>query len=198
VTLRGRLDAPFLWPGLTLPAGPLGVDLAFVGGAAPAVSSIALRSADQAPLDGLDGVSQPVRAVEALIDVLVDVAVRVEALPGEDLWVRIMPGLSATLPANALVVFDADTRGPAERPRLNRPLVVSIGGAGLSVRLPGARWVRILASVAIRRASLAPDGAVELHGVGIGLRRASHHLSDLVRRHPHFARVRSFLLDRDG
>jgi hypothetical protein len=80
--------------------------------------------------------------------------------------------------------------------------VVSVDGAGLSIRLPGARWVHALRSIAIRRASLAPDGHVELHGhgappfsqaVGAGLRHASHHLSEMVRTSPRFAGVRAFL-----
>ncbi|MEZ4239099.1 MAG: hypothetical protein R3F59_23690 [Myxococcota bacterium] len=196
LAVRGRLDAPFHWPELTVPAGPVTLDVAFRGGAQPVLTSVRIQGAGEATVD-VSGVASPGRAVEALLDALHDLEVIVEAQPGEDLWVRMMPGLSALIPGDAPVHAEAHSIGPPDRPRLSRPLVVSFGGAGLSVRLPGARWVKILAAVAIRRASLAPDGAVELDGSGFGLRRASHHLSDLVRRHPHFARVRSFLADRE-
>lgn len=209
--------APFDHGGLVLPPGPVTVELGFVtsrpeglsgavtpapGAPVPSLSHVGLVSRGiRVALDGL--AAGPLPAIEGLLDHLHDISVRVEAMPGEDLWVRFLPGLSATIPGDAMVTCEAHTTGPPDAPRLNRSLVVSVGGAGLSVRLPGSRWLRILASVAIRRASLAPDGAVELHGapgtldraVGFGLRHASHHLSDLVRRHPQFARVRTFLSD---
>ncbi|MEQ1505329.1 MAG: hypothetical protein ABMB14_24065 [Myxococcota bacterium] len=199
--MSGRLPDEFRWPGIApIPPGPVELIVGFVGGPAPSVAEIRL-TAGAAPID-LAPLAHPLHAVGPLIDLLHDPKVRVEAQPGGTLWVRIAPGLSATIPGEGAVTLEAEAVGPPDRPRLNKPLIASIGGTGLSIRLPGSRWLRILASVAIRRASLSPDGAVELHGtapgsldraVGVGLRHASHHLSDLVRKHPQFARVRTFL-----
>lgn len=194
-----------------LPVGPVRVELVFVGGAVPRVPEIrVLAGALQLVLvDGLvhdDGATRPLARpldpIDALLDCLHDPSVRVEARPSEDLWIKVAPGLTAALPAGGTITVEAATTGPPESPRLRRSLVVSVGGAGLSIRLPGSRWLKVLASIAIRRASLAPDGGVELLGsatgrlngaVGVGLRHASHHLSDLVRQSPQFARVRTFL-----
>jgi hypothetical protein len=217
VLLAGRLQAPFLWeesegePAFALPPGPVQVQLSFVGGAAPRVPEIDVTAGTH-HLVLVEGrvhdagaahpLARPMSAIEALLDALHDPSVRVEARPSEDLWIKIAPGLSATLPASGTITVEAATTGPPDAPRLRRSLVVSVGGTGLSIRLPGSRWLKVLASLAIRRASLAPDGGVELLGsasgrlngaVGVGLRQASHHLSDLVRKSPQFARVRTFL-----
>jgi hypothetical protein len=198
-------------PGVDLPAGPVSVEMYFVGGATPTVRELrclapplVLTIEDhKLRLGGQEvATTAPLAAVEGLLDHLHDLAVRVEAVAGNELWVKLAPGLAATIPPRATVTVDAATRGPPNRPRLRRPLVVSVGGAGLSIRLPGSRWLKALASVAIRGASLAPDGEVELTGhssgaldrvVGAGLRKTSSHLSELVRRSPQFAQVRSFL-----
>jgi hypothetical protein len=192
--------------------GPVYEQLAFAGGAEPRVPEVRI---DGGPVmlvfvDGLvyDGGSQPwpvpepLKVIDALLDALHDPSAHVEARPSEDLIVKIAPGMSAALPAGVTITVDAETSGPPDHPVLRRSFVVSVGGAGLSIRLPGSRWLKVLASIAIRRASLAPNGVVELHGhasggldgaVGAGLRHASHHLSDLVKRSPQFARVRTFL-----
>jgi hypothetical protein len=216
VSLAGHLVAPFRWqsgeePAFELPAGPVFIQLQFAGGPTPRVPEIRVQAdpLDLVLVDGLvhDGddrraLAHPMEAIEAVMDEVHDPSVRVEARPSEDLWVKLAPGLSAAIPAGGTITVEAATTGPPESPRLRRSLVVSVGGAGLSIRLPGSRWLAVLASIAIRRASLAPDGGVELHGhassglngaVGVGLRHASHHLSDLVRKSPQFARVRTFL-----
>jgi hypothetical protein len=198
-------------PGIELPAGPVSLQLQFTGGAAPTVRELRCVApplvltiqGQELRLGGQEvATAAPLAAVEALLDHLHDLAVRVEAVAGDELWVKLAPGVAATIPSRATVTVDAATCGPPERPRLLRPLVVSVGGAGLSIRLPGSRWLKALASVAIRGASLAPDGEVELTGhtggtldrvVGAGLRRTSNHLSELVRRSPQFAQVRTFL-----
>jgi hypothetical protein len=217
VVLSGRLVAPFRWcedgdAAFELPTGPIRVELVFVGGQTPRVPEVRLQSEDlvlvlvdgQVHGQGPEPVpaTRPMDAIQALVDELHDPSVRVEARPSEDLWVKLAPGLSASLPAGGTITVEAAAIGAPDHPRLRRSLVVSVGGAGLSIRLPGSRWLAVLASVAIRSASLAPDGGVELHGhasgrlngaVGVGLRQASHHLSDLVRKSPQFARVRKFL-----
>jgi hypothetical protein len=212
VQITGQTHAPVAFaPGVEIPAGPVSIELQFVGGAAPTVRELRCLAAPliltiedhKLRLGGQEvGTAVPMDAVEGLLDHLHDLAVRVEAVAGDELWVKIAPGVAATIPSRATITVDAATRGPPNRPRLRRPLVISVGGAGLSIRLPGSRWLKALASVAIRGASLAPDGEVELTGhgpgaldrvVGAGLRKTSSHLSELVRRSPQFAKVRSFL-----
>ncbi|MEQ1565926.1 MAG: hypothetical protein ABMA64_09840 [Myxococcota bacterium] len=219
VAFNGRLHAPLRWdgvaPGVDLPAGPLRLRFSFSGGdgraVLPAVASIEIV-ADGVRVEIIDKIAQvgtelrtpsaPVEALGALVDQLADPEIHVRARPAEALVLKLAPGVSASIPANAAIVLEAKARGPAERPRLVAPLVVSVGGTGLSIRLPGVRWVTTIASVGIRQASLAPDGGVELFGhaappferaVDAGLRHASHHLSELVRTNPRFAGVRSFL-----
>jgi hypothetical protein len=222
VALSGRLERPFEWlglhPSVLLPAGSVRVRFAFSGGATPAVASIEVVG-ERVLVEVIDGIGRmsagtlaqefrevraPMDAVLDLVDALCDPSIHVRVRPAEGLLLKLAPGVTATVPANAAVVIEAQSRGPAERPRLVSPLVVSVGGTGLSIRLPGSRWVATLASVGIRQASLAPDGEVELTGhapppferaVGVGLKHASHQLSELVRTNPRFAGVREFLQD---
>lgn len=213
VHLSGRVTEPASFASglVPIPAGPLTLDLWFSGGASPEITNLRCVSAQHVieisegttSLDGAPlSIPAPIAAVEELLDHLHDLTVTVEAIAGGELWIKIVSGFVAHIPPETPVSVDAATRGPPNKPRLVRPLVVSVGGTGLSIRLPGSRWLKALASLAIRSASLAPDGAVELTGhgsgaldrvVGAGLRHTSSHLSDLVRRSPQFARVRSFL-----
>lgn len=194
-----------------IPKGDVEIRLLFSGGTHPEITELRCAAESltiefverRVTVNGEEAaIETPLVAVEELLDHLYDLSVHVEAIAGSELWIKIAPGLQATIPAAASVAVDAATRGPPNRPRLVRSLVLSVGGTGLSIRLPGSRWLKALASIAIRSASLAPDGAVELTGhgpsaldrvVGAGLRHTSSHLSELVRRAPQFARVRSFL-----
>lgn len=198
-----------------IPPGRVTVELGFSGGASPEVRELrctggAVRLEHAHGRTSLNDAELPLLAplavVEELLDHLHDLTVHVEAIAGDELWVKFAPGFQATIPSRATVTVDAATRGEPSRPRLSRPFVVSVGGAGLSIRLPGSRWLKALASVSLRKASLAPDGEVELTGhgagaldrvVGAGLRHTSSHLSELVRRSPQFAKVRSFLSEED-
>lgn len=213
VQISGRTVEPvtFASSQIAIPPGPISLDLWFDGGGTPTVTALRCvaapliieMSGQKTVVNDVEiSLEEPLIAVEELLDHLHDLVVHVEAIAGDELWIKLAPGFQATIPSHATITVDAATRGAPNRPRLVRALVISVGGTGLSIRLPGSRWLRALASVAIRGASLAPDGMVELTGhsngtldrvVGAGLRHTSNHLSDLVRRSPQFARVRSFL-----
>lgn len=202
VRLKGHLPTAVAWPVATppldLPAGPVEVRFAFTGRPELAVAWVEvltptpLRVAEPTSLD----------AVEGLLDRLHDLEMSAEVHTDQDLLVRTQPGLEGVIPAGGTVRVAVHTEGPPQAPILQGPLSVTVGGAGVRLGLSRARWLVALADLRIRSATLHPDGAVHLESgatglvdraMGRGLQHASTALSELVRRSPKFARVRSFL-----
>lgn len=203
VLLQGHLAEPWSWPltgePVELPAGPVEVSFTFAGGPVLTVPRVELRLPFVRTFDG-DGLR--LDAVEDLLDVLHDLRMSAVVHTDQDLLVRTQPGLEGVIPAGGTVRAEVRTGGPPEAPILEGPLSVTVGGAGVRLGLSRARWLVALADLRIRSATLHPDGAVHLDGgaaslmdraVGRGLQHASSTLSELVRRSPKFARVRSFL-----
>ncbi len=190
--LEGRLVTPLELDldseVLSLVAGPLRVAVTFLGGPEPRLTEVRIqgevRPAGPGAVDGL----------RVLLDHVHDARVDAHAWSDVDLVVKLGHGLEARLPAGELVTLRAITQGPPDDPRLVEILDANIGGAGVRFSLQRARWLSSLARVHIHRASLHPTGRVDFEGRGRGLlRTASHHVSDLIRRSPRFARVRRLL-----
>lgn len=217
--VSGRSERRELPGGVHLEGGEVELALTFVGGAAPQVAELgvvgALRwgertgtaldaDARRALLDGVD-VGGPLRLdvfAEAVVAGLSDVNARVEAVPDGEVLVKFQHGVHAVLSPRALVVVEGAAAGPPGSLRLAGPLVMTVNGEGLRLSHERFRRLSSLASVRIEGASLHPDGEVRLWGganamldrvVQGGLERASARLSDLIRRSPRFARVRTFL-----
>lgn len=219
VRIAGRTEGGPLGDDLWLEPGEVELALNFVGGARPEIVELALiggirvgeRIGSALDLDAtqrlLDGdpvdLSTPAdRIAEQLVATLHDVSARVDLLPDGDLLVKFQHGVQAMLSAKAVVSVEGTANGPPSALRLSRPLVMAVDGDGMRISHERFHRLASLASVRIEGASLHPDGEVRLRGVAHavldrvvqgGLDRASQRLSDLVRRSPRFARVRSFL-----
>lgn len=140
--------------------------------------------------------------VEAVLEGLSDVAAWVEAFPDGELIVKFPAGVQASLSGSAVVTLEGAAEGPPGHLRLSQPLQMRVDGEGLCLTHRRFHRLANLASVRIEEAVLHPNGEVRLRGgangalnrvVRGGLKRASARLSDLVRRSPRFARVRTFL-----
>lgn len=190
--LEGRLVAPLDLDLdgelVALGAGPARVAVSFLGGPEPRLTEVHVQGVRRRAGAGA------VDALRGLLDHVHDARVDARAWSDVDLVVKLGHGLEARLPAGELVTLRAVTLGPPDDPRLVEVLDANIGGAGVRFSLERARWLTSLARVNIHRASLHPSGQVDLEGRGLGLlRTASHHVSDLIRRSPRFARVRALL-----
>lgn len=205
--------------GLTLGIGAsmLRFDLAFSAG--PEIAMLAIEgelTVDGRPVRHLvlepgsateDGVQRPCdvridRLLEVLVDRLGDVEVAAEALPDGELLVRFGTGLEVSIPASATLAVRGASVGPPNALRMSAPLVVSVDGAHVRIGVRHLRWLGALARIRVHRATLHPDGSVQLEGgarsgidgaVRSGLTQVSARLSTLVRSSPRFARVRAFL-----
>ncbi|MEZ4318259.1 MAG: hypothetical protein R3F61_12185 [Myxococcota bacterium] len=200
-------------------AGPLEVAFTFEGGEDPSLLAVALvgdvtfegrsgaeldADCEGTQLDGVDS-SGPIRlevVLEALLLGLSDLSAWAEVFPDGELLVKFQHGVQVAISANATVRLEGASLGSPGSLRLSEPLVLSVDGEGL--RLSHRRFHRLasLADIRIEGASLHPDGEVTLRGgantaldrvVRGGLKRAGARLSELVKRSPRFARVRSFL-----
>lgn len=216
--LQGCLPGTTL-PGGLVATGPIELAFTFVGGPSPTLQALALvgeldladrhgtaldLDAERALLDGTE-VAFPVRLdrlVEAVVDQLADVAVWVEVVPQGELLVKFQHGVQALLRSDAVVTLTGAAEGPPGSLTLSQPVVMEVDGGGFQLSHQRFRRLSSLASLRLEGASLLPDGEVRLRGgagsgldrvVRGGLEKASARLSDLVRRSPRFARVRSFL-----
>jgi len=207
---------------VTIAPGPVCGRVDFEGGGPPSLLAAALDAtqltvgtvqgrtlAAAGDVVGLDDTSLPALRMdlllEALLDHLHDLSVEVAAWPGQDLLVKLSGGVEATVGATDVVTLKGTTRGAPGQPLLDAPLVCTVGGSGLRVSHQKLRWLSTLAKVRIQEASLHPCGRVDLqadtrvglHRMGRGLDRVSQRLSEVVRRSPRFARVRTFLQTLD-
>lgn len=219
VRLRGRVDGRELADGVSVGAGEIEVAFTFEGGEQPAFLAIALvgdvrylelRGAeldvdcDGVQLDGVD-VGPPVRmdrVIESLLMGLSDVVAWLEVFPRGELLVKFQHGVQVAISHNAVVRLEGAAVGSPGSLRLCEPLVLSVDGEGLRLSHRRFRRLAALADIRVEGAALHPDGEVTLKGganaaldrvVRGGLKRASARLSELVRRSPRFARVRTFL-----
>ncbi len=219
VRLKGTVDARPLVGDIAVDAGSLEVAFTFEGGEDPVILALAIEGSVQrdgiagtsldADAEGtaLDGVrlDAPIRLdklLEALLHGLSDVDAWTELIPRGELLVKFQHGVQVAVSADAVVHAEGSAEGSPGALRLSRPLVLKVGGEGLRLSHRRFRRLSSLADIRIEGASLHPDGEVRLRGgantaldrvVRGGLKRASARLSELVRRSPRFARVRSFL-----
>jgi hypothetical protein len=168
---------------------------------------VRLDEAQVAPLDAAVGLGPLLRG---LVDRLAHVWVSARAEPDGELLLQLGHGVQVHIPEGVVLTVQGASQGPATELLLCEPLVVGFGGDGLRLSHDQFRMLSRLASVRLVSATLHPDGRVALEGhatrgVDVALRaplhRASARLSELVRRSPHFKRVRAFLkhdLERSG
>lgn len=185
--------------------GPLRVDFSFVaGGQPPSLRGLVLSGAmclDGEPVTELflEGEARPDRVLEAVVALLADLRAEACAWPDGELVVAFGSGLEVTIPADQPLTVTGATRGSPQALRLIAPLTVAVPGASLRLRQERLRWLTALAGITVTRATLHPDGRVDLEGGGrnglvrTGLVHTSTVLSGLVRHSPRFARLRSFL-----
>lgn len=216
--LQGRLDDGPLFDGLSA-VGDVELAFTFLGGVEPRLDALALVGplrlgdveataldvdGERALLDGepVDLPTRPDRMVSTVVDRLADVGVWVELVPAGELVVKFQHGVRALLHAGSVVTLTGAAEGPATSLTLCQPVRMEVDGGGFQLSHQRFRRLASLASLRLEGASLHPDGEVKLRGgagVGLdrvvrgGLEKASARLSDLVRRSPRFARVRSFL-----
>lgn len=198
-------------------SGPVRVRLSF--GAGPVLTEVVIDghvALDERPVRELrlvpgtlriDGAPEPCelrldRVLEAVVDELSDVEVEARAVPDGELVLTLVSGVEVTIPADHLLAVRGAAVGPAHALRLSAPLVVSVQGATIRLNHDQLRWLGVLARICVHRATLHPDGRVDLEGGGRsgldravrgGLQHASARLSRLVRSSPRFERVRAFL-----
>jgi hypothetical protein len=222
VRLEGLGTAGPLLGALGMEEGPLELAFTFTGGASPHIEEVALLgaltvdertgtaldvNADGVLLDGERmAVDLPTDLlVEAVVARLADVAIWIEVVPDGELLVKFQHGVQAVLNASAVVTLTGAASGPPDNLTLSRAVEMAVDGEGLRLSHRRFRRLSSLASLRLEGASLLPDGEVRLRGgasrgidrvVRGGLEQASARLSDLVRRSPRFARVRSFLKTR--
>lgn len=192
---------------LTFRSGPELTELVVEG--ALTLDGATIRQAKLAPgLLVVDGTPSPAalrldRVLEAVVDLLSDVQVQARVIPDGELVVTFASGVDVSVPGNQLLTVQGAATGPASALRLSAPLVVSVHGATIRLNHNQLRWLGALARVTVHRATLHPDGRVDLEGGGRtgldravrgGLQQASARLSRLVRSSPRFASVRAFLL----
>ncbi len=155
----------------------------------------------------LDGADIPLccrldRLVEEVVERLWDVDASVELEPNGELLVKFPHGVQAALNARAVITLAGAAEGPPHALQLRRPVVMAVDGEGFRLSHERFRRLSSLACLRLEGASLHPDGKVQLRGgarrgldgvVRGGLERASARLSEIVRRSPRFARLRTFL-----
>lgn len=216
--LRGTLQEPVRFEALEA-RGPIELVFTFQGGQDPSIVELALSGA--LTWDGVEGTAVvvteqtvafdetelegPVRVdllTRALVAQLADVQGWAEVVPDGEVVVKFQAGVQATIAADAVLTVQGCASGSPDALTLSEPLVLQVDGEGL--RLSHRRFHRLanLARLRIERASLSPEGEVQLEGganggldrlVRGGLHRASARLSELVRSSPKFSRVRRFL-----
>lgn len=207
---------------LALPAGPIRVHAAWVGGESPRIVRCEVEG-DGLRLDGevgrlvagtddtltLDDRELPVaerhrlaRLMEAMMAAVGDVRVEARAEPDGELLLQVGLGVRVTIPPGVMLTVTGASVGPPDQLQLCEPLNVGFGGEGLRLTHDQFRWLARLAAIRLQRATLNPDGTIDLEGraargvdmaVRAPLQRVSAGLSHLVRHSPKFKRVRSFL-----
>jgi hypothetical protein len=194
VEMRGNVhaavDLPFGNDVLRLPAGPLSLQLGFVGGPEPWISRLVLTATGLEVPGGWRGdrllvvgdaaaIDETTRArlgaslhigtlARTLLDHVGDVSVQARAEPDGDLLLRLGGGVEAIVPSGVLLTASGATTGPASDLQLSEPLVVDFGGEGLRFSHEQFRWLARLAVVRLGSATLHPDGSVALEGAGSG------------------------------
>jgi hypothetical protein len=167
------------------------MELHFVGGAEPRIVRAAVGETRLTPHEA-----------KCLVAELNSPSIEARAVPDGDLWVAFGGGVEVRIPAGSMLEVSGSAVGDPDNLTLGSPLVVSIGDAWLRLSKRHFGYLSRLAKVRITRATLHPDGSVDIEGgarrgldraVRGGLERASARVSTLVRSAPQFSLVRAFL-----
>lgn len=182
--------------------GPIGLEVAFLGGPRPSlVRAVAVSRQERA-----GGVIRAPLAPDhaaALVGRLWDLHLEARGDAAGEVRLQLAPGMEVCVPGGWVLARGA-TCGPPDALVLSGPFEITAGNA--VIRLAGGdrlRWLSSLAAIRVDRAVLHPDGRVALEGgagrgldraVRSGLQRASEALSGVIRHSPRFAPFRAFLV----
>ena len=183
-----------------LPAGDVLLMFDFVGGDCPTITRVDLSAGHLRLVVSSSDLPRLEVLVDGVVHGLQSFEVDANAVPEGQLVVRFGFGLQLGIAETR----EVRARGAAEMNglelRLSRPLEITCDGDGIVVGHRRFDVINRLARVRIAKATLHPDGLVELDGgasrplnraVRGGLRQTSRHLSDFVRRSPALGRFLS-------